>query len=173
MFGAQPTAGAVHDVAQAVPLAQAKLFGQAAVAGVPHAPLVQVLAWVSVALVHDAAGHVAHAPPVAPHAPLVLPPTQEPLLQHPPLQDTDVEQEVSHVFVDELQFTLAGQSVAALWQPHIPPLPVVAVTHASAARAEARAAQVQTPPLEPQAVGERPVVHVPPVVAEQHPPLQS
>ena len=169
MFGAHPTAGAAQNVAHAVALAHAKPLGHAAVAGVPHAPLVQVLAWVNAAFVHEAAGQVAHAAPIAPHAISVDPATQLPALQQPPLQLTDVEHVVSHAFVVVLQFTFAGQSVAATAHPHIPPFPVVAVTHAVPALTPAQL--VHTPPVEPHAPGARPVTQVPFVVAEQQPPL--
>ncbi len=171
MLGAHPTAGAVHVVAHAVALPQAKPFGHAAVAGVPHAPLVHVLTCVSVAFAHDAAGQTAQAPPVAPHAGSVLPATHVPALQHPPLHATDAEQSVSHDFVVVLQFTFAGQSVAATWQPQPPPVPVVAGTHAVPALMPAQL--VQTPPVEPHAVAASPVVHVPLVAAEQQPPLHA
>ena len=95
MFGAHPTAGAVQEVAHAVALAQANPFAHAAVAGVPHAPLVQVLAWVSAAFAHDGPGHAVHAAPDAPQAAFVEPATHVVPLQHPPLQLTDVEHVVS------------------------------------------------------------------------------
>jgi hypothetical protein len=132
---------------------------------------VQVLAWVSVALVQEATAQVAHAPPFDPQRASVLPATHVPPLQQPPLQATVDEHVVSHAFVVALQFTFAGQSVDAVWHPHIPPMPVVAVTHAVPALTPEQL--VQTPPVEPHAPAASPVVHVPPVAAEQQPPLQA
>ena len=100
--------------------------------------------------------------PEAPHAALVVPGAQVPLLQHPPLHVAEVPHAVEHTcVVVALHACPAGQSVEEL-QPQAP-LPRQIGPFAETAQL------LQTVPFPPHSVCVFPVWHVPDVVLEQHP----
>jgi hypothetical protein len=115
-----------------------------------------------------------HVVPFAPHAVVLVPvwhalPAQQPVTQGDPAEHVTLHRCVvtSHVPVRQLAFDVP--------QPQKPPLPgpeaTPVATHVVPFGSPAQVAH--TPPLSPQAVGEVPARHVPPVAAEQHPPLQG
>ncbi len=107
------------------------------------------------------APHTAHARPLVPHAPLPLPATHVPALQHPSPQGCDASQPAAMMHAPLMHVMGSGQSLS-LVQPHTP-----VVRHACPTVLSVQS--TQNVPSPPQAVGSVPGWHNPFVDAEQHP----
>jgi hypothetical protein len=99
-------------------------------------------------------------PPLAPQVGLLVPATQLPPEQQPPLHGCIDEHELVHLCVDPSHACPLGQSLAEL-QPHVP---------ATQAFSEPIVQSVQAPPVLPHTPAALPMTQVPPL---QQPPLHS
>jgi hypothetical protein len=108
--------------------------------------------------------HATQAPPFVPHAPLLVPPTQVPLSQQPPLHGAPGPHCWRQVCVVELQASSGAQSAAEL-QPHAP-----------ATQARPLGLDVQSThalPDEPHSEPAVPATQVAGVAVSQQPPLHG
>jgi hypothetical protein len=115
-----------------------------------------------------------HAVPVAPHAVPAEPVTHAPPEQQPATQGNPGEHATLQRWVVVLHAPVR-QLLFDVPHPQKPPLPAPAsMPDATQVVPFGSVAQLaHRPPLSPHADGEVPAWHVPPVLAEQHPPLQG